>query len=159
MFEECECLTTLDIPPCVEDIDTNAFKNCHNLTDITFHYKIAHIGFNSFENCGFKSLEFPDSIMSIGEHAFRHCDSLLSVKLGGRTMTEYGVIDKYSFERCFNLKKFLYNGTKIPPFVGKKAFDESPNLTVIHVIDNIKLKYEYDTFGILPIIKENYSEG
>lgn len=29
----------------------------------------------------------------------------------------------------------------------------------MYVIDNIKLKYEYDTFGILPIIKENYSEG
>ena len=62
-----------------ENLASNAFYGCDNLTDIILEGSIASIGNNAFQNCSnLTSIILPESLTSIGEEAFRGCSGLES---------------------------------------------------------------------------------
>ena len=87
-FEGCASLETITIPSSVKTIDGLAFRNCSNLTTVTFEKgsQCTSIGYNAFQNCtSLKSITIPSSVTSIGIYAFNGCSSLTSVTFNYRT--------------------------------------------------------------------------
>ena len=74
---------TLDIPANVVTIGAEAFHNCRQLTQITFHEGLAAIGDESFSYCpGLTELEIPHSVNYVEGFSFWRCDNV-TVVYGG----------------------------------------------------------------------------
>lgn len=69
---------SITIPENVAAIRTSAFKNAVNLTEVKFEgKKLTVIEDSAFYNCGnLKSVNFPDSLKTIGTEAFAYCVSM-----------------------------------------------------------------------------------
>ncbi|MBQ8967072.1 leucine-rich repeat protein [Ruminococcus sp.] len=92
-FENCTSLENAFIPKNVSTIDSNAFKKCTSMTDVTWEEGSALkvIGASAFEGCesmtrfsyadGGDVTEFPGSLKNIYDNAFSKT-GLLNVKIG-----------------------------------------------------------------------------
>ena len=119
-FQSCSSLTTITFPQSITDIGDNAFEGCTTITSIIFPNKtqtntikyllsdqlepiyisksafsncnklstlnfgdsVQSIGNNCFENCyELKTVEFPESIQSLGTSVFINCKSLISCNM------------------------------------------------------------------------------
>ena len=94
-FYNCNSLTSITIPDSVTSIGNRAFSLCDNLTSITVdennqYYK--SIDGNLYTKDGTTLVQYaigkkdtsfviPDSVTTIGERAFSHCDSLTSITI------------------------------------------------------------------------------
>ena len=91
-FERCSSLTSITIPNSVTSIGSYAFLNCGGLTSITVASD--NQVYDSRENCnalietksntlitGCKNSIIPNSVTSIGGHAFYHCSGLTSITI------------------------------------------------------------------------------
>ena len=78
-------IQSLKLPNNIKNIDTNACRNCYDLTTVT-------IG---------------NGVTSIGEEAFKYCTSLASVTIGNRVTS----IGAYAFDDCDSLTRVNYLGT------------------------------------------------
>ena len=132
-FEDCSGLTSVTIPEGVTSIGKNPFLGCYNLNTIVVDS--GNNNYDSRENCnaiietatntlisGCKNTEIPNSVTSIGNHAFFSCKNLTSAtipssvtKIGNQAfsycsgLTSVTIpesvtsIGGYAFENCFNL--------------------------------------------------------
>ena len=62
-------------------IDDDAFSGCWSLAVVTLPPLVQTIGEFSFYGCNFPSIVIPNSVTSIGSHAFRGCDALTSITI------------------------------------------------------------------------------
>ena len=62
-------------------IDDDAFSSCWSLAAVTLPPLVQAIGEFSFYGCNFSSFVIPNSVTSIGGHAFRGCDALTSITI------------------------------------------------------------------------------
>ena len=62
-------------------IDDYAFSSCWSLAAVTLPPLVQAIGEFSFFGCNFSSFVIPNSVTSIGGHAFRGCDALTSITI------------------------------------------------------------------------------
>lgn len=119
-------VTSVYIPDCVKILQTDAFRNYINLSQINTS-NIVEIGDHSFSDSGVKELDFPklklfkgaapfykcsklrrislgQSITSIPARAFSGCTALETVDIP-KTVTSIG---DYCFESCRKLKTFIF---------------------------------------------------
>ena len=81
-FEDCDNLTSINIPDTVTSIGDNAFIGCKSLTAIKIPNSITSIGNSAFDECdNLKSIELPNSVISIGERAFAWCGLLTALNV------------------------------------------------------------------------------
>ena len=81
-FYNCKNLTTITIPNSVTSIGNNVFTKCSALTSVTLPNTVTSIEWGAFENCsGLTSVTIPNSVTSIGNEAFYACSSLTSVTI------------------------------------------------------------------------------
>jgi len=74
--------SSLDGYPVVA-IGNAAFKNCSEITLVTFNSSLVSIGSEAFENCSkLQRITIPNSVTAMGQFAFYNCDSLTSVTIG-----------------------------------------------------------------------------
>ncbi len=74
--------SSLDGYPVVA-IGNAAFKNCSEITLVTFNSSLVSIGSEAFESClKLQQITIPDSVTTMGQFAFYNCDSLTSVTIG-----------------------------------------------------------------------------
>ena len=95
----------------VTSIGNSAFKQCGNLTSVTFaaNSSLTTIGKGAFAYCdNLMSIIIPDSVSSIGDLAFSDCTNLTSVTIGNGVTNIGSVV----FSNCRRLKKIHYKGTK-----------------------------------------------
>ena len=93
-------------------------------------YPVVGIGDNAFTGSDVESVIIPESVKSIGSHAFSQCDSLTSVSIG-INVTE---IDVSAFEDCNSLETVV-----IPAAVnaiGESAFSRCDSLKSIFVSES-----------------------
>lgn len=104
LFENDQYLTSIFIPPRVQKINKNAFKNCINLESIDFgqNSNLVEIGEKSFYNCiSLQKLILPQSVKIIGISSFENNKSLSTIELNEGLTT----LSKQSFANCSSLKK------------------------------------------------------
>ena len=82
-FEYCSNLSEITIPAGIESIGGAAFKSA-GLGKLIFenNSKLTVISYEAFFGCPLTSVNFPDSLMNIGDSAFSECFSLSSISFG-----------------------------------------------------------------------------
>ena len=102
------------------------------LQEIIIPNSVTTIGEHAFETCtNLTSVTIPDSVTAIGEHAFEACTNLTSVTIPDSVTT----IGEHAFEACTNL-----TSVTIPDSVtaiGEHAFEACTNLTSVTIPDSV----------------------
>lgn len=109
-FCGCEKLTSITIPKYVSYLGINIFSACPNLTSLTVESGNRY--YDSRNNCnaiietatntlieGCKNTVIPNSVKSIGDHAFQYCTGLASVVISNSVTT----IGEEAFASCWEL--------------------------------------------------------
>ena len=101
-------------------IDSYAFRNCSNLTSVTFPEGITAIGDYAFDYCrNLTSVTFPEGITTIGEYAFNYCSSLTGDLAFPNSLT---TIKREAFYSCSSLNGSLTIGENVT-YIGDNVFD------------------------------------
>ena len=87
------------LPPGLQYIESEAFKDCPGLTSLRLPNTLEYIGHYAFTGSGLEIMEIPGSIPDIGPYAFKDCTSLTAV------IIRKGVkkIQAFAFEGCTSL--------------------------------------------------------
>ena len=93
----------LILPNSMTTIGVSAFEECKNLKKITWGEGIARIEMLAFARCGITALELPQSVKSVGDHAFTGCTSLKTVKLP----TSMKTVQENCFSGCTALEHVI----------------------------------------------------
>ncbi len=84
-----------------EYIESGAFANCDNITEIRFSNSVTTVATRAFGDCdGLEKIDFSDSLVRIGDQAFDSCDSLRSITLPDSLTT----IENFAFGQCSRLE-------------------------------------------------------
>lgn len=111
----CRSLEWVKLPPSVEKIGAEAFKNCECLKGINLE-NIEELGAETFVGCALKSVEL--NVKEIPDRTFAGCDLLVQLSLNG---TEH--IGTESFMNCCKLESATFPETL--ETIGRAAFYHS----------------------------------
>ena len=81
-FYGCNRLTTIVIPKGVLTIGKWAFRYCNNLNKIELGDKVSYIGDCAFDGTALVSVIIPNSVIELGDSVFYYCTKLSSVEIG-----------------------------------------------------------------------------
>ncbi len=155
-FENCDSLTSINIPDSIASISKGVFSVCDSLSSITvsennqFYSSLDGVLFNKNKTELLQyplgnsrtSYTIPDCVTSIGKSAFAWCNNLKSIKLSDSVAN----IGKYAFYYCSNLTEI-----EIPDSVtsiGYFAFNACTNLTSVTFGENSQLlKIDSEAFA------------
>ncbi|MDE5613566.1 MAG: leucine-rich repeat domain-containing protein, partial [Treponemataceae bacterium] len=99
-FKDCHQLTEVTIADGVETIGTGAFVRCDKLGTIHIPGSVTSIGDDAFEDCGMlTSVIMDNGVNTIGSNAFRNCGSLETVTIPGSVNN----IGNGAFQNCGEL--------------------------------------------------------
>ena len=125
-------LETITIPASVTIIGDRAFKNCSNLTTVTFSdgSRLAGIGDDVFYDCSnLGNINIPASVTGIGNNAFSYCASLGSIAIPA-SVTGIG---NNAFGYCTSLESVTFaQGSKLAS-IGNNAFWNCTNLGSVNL--------------------------
>ena len=100
VFQNCAQLTSVYIPATLTEADYyGVFANCPNLKTVTFGDGIAAVPANLFAESSITGIELPDTVLSIGNHAFRACKLLESIQIPDGVTS----IGNHAFDGCESL--------------------------------------------------------
>ena len=142
-FNSCRSLTSITIPSSVDSIRSGAFNYCSNLSSInvasgnTHYSSIDGVLYNYVQDtliqcpCAKTSITIPNSVTSIGDHAFNNCRNLTSITIPSNITS----IGKEAFYGCTGLTSITIpiNVTSI----GENAFSNCTGLTSIDIPNSI----------------------
>ena len=101
-FRNCTNLTRVTLPETVGLIGNFAFANCPNLNQVVIpsNSMLTEIGNNAFVSTGLTSISLPSSLTKIGNYAFHGCDGLTTVTIPDNVTT----VGASAFGSCSGLK-------------------------------------------------------
>lgn len=135
-FENCNGLTSIDIPSSVTSLGDHCFYNCNGLTCIKVPSSVTSLGRGCISSChSLTSIEIPSSVISLGDHCFSGCSSLTSIIIPS-SVTSLG---ENCFMCSFNLKSIYFKG--MDPKYLSEAF--IPTTCRIYVLDEYLVDYKY----------------
>jgi len=166
-FKGCEQLmaVTLQNPSYLHGIGNEAFKDCKGLLSIRIPEGVRYIGDYAFENAGCPEYEFstmdsegrenkvfisgdddlliiPESVKTIGEGAFKNCQSLKLVHIDSNCEVEE--IPKDTFRGCKNLEQIIFSENI--KWIGDEAFYDCSLLDSMEVPSSVET-LGHKTFG------------
>ena len=188
-FKDCTSLTSVTIGNGLKDISSTAFDGCNSLTKVALNSNaivskiytmyssivdlfgsqveeyilgenVAEIGEYAFYGSDLKSITIPNSVISIGGHAFSNCNNLTSVTIP-ESVTNIGSsafsyctnltsinipnsvtsIGDYVFNECFSLTSIEISNSLVN--IGENAFYNCRNLTSIELPNSLISIGEY----------------
>ena len=130
------CKNTV-IPNSVSSIETYAFQ-CSNITSVAIPNSVTTIGNHAFYDCdSLTSVTIPNSVTTIGEYAFYDCDSLTYVTIGSSVTS----IGDYAFGFCYELQT-IYCQSTTPPSAYNFFANEVLMYATLYVPLGTKSAYE-----------------
>ncbi len=173
MFNQCEKLSSIELPDSVEVIGEYAFRGCESLNgSLALPKSLITISFQAFEGCkSITEIQFNDKLEEIGSMAFTSCRSLTKVTLPKKVKH----IGSLCFERCTSLceitlpeslteiGKCAFSQTKITRIVipskitviEPKTFNECSELSEVVLNDGLQ-RIEVNAFKSCTSLKEIY---
>ena len=141
-FRKCSSLTSILIPRNVWQIGETAFAETPSIESI--YVDSANVKFDSRDNCnaiidtktntlivGCKNTRIPNTVITIGDRAFRGCKNLLSIEIP----ISVDSIGWGAFYGCDSLSKIqIYN--PVPPTLGQQFLD-----TIVHNVFSFSSTY------------------
>lgn len=110
------------------------FRDCCSLSHIKLSDKNLHIPTYCFCNSGLESIELPQNIISIGEHAFQDCQWLHSVEFACAALRNIGA---YAFSGCKAITEItLPNSLET---IYDYAFSDCSSISNITLPPNLKM--------------------
>lgn len=107
-FAYCGSLSQIKLSDQITNIDEYAFYQCIKLQNIKFPNKLVSIGKWSFADCTSLAgtLDFPDSLETIGYNAFYCCENIEKITIGKKLKTinssfPHGMMVNYKLENVF----------------------------------------------------------
>ena len=138
VFGNCVNLETIVFGPNLITIGHHAFSECKALRSLDFPDSVQTIGVNCFyDNMRLTRVAFGADLLSIGRYAFAKCESLNSVSFSTSTLPTLE-IDSYAFQNCIVLSSLMFNNAV--PTIKSGAFSGCTLLRKIvipSVISNI----------------------
>lgn len=95
-FFNCKSLKNINISDTkITKIGDYAFQDCTNITSVDFPDSLVSIGKKAYMNCGLTNLYIPDSVTEIGYFAFADCSELSEARISNSIKySHYGDADK-----------------------------------------------------------------
>ena len=141
-FSGCDSLTSVTIPNSVTNIIGNPFSSCSSLVSMVV--ESGNTKYDSRDDCnaiietatniliaGCQNATIPNSVTSIGIHAFWGCSSLTSITIPN-SVTNIG---DYAFNRCSSLTSITIPNSVTS--IGEYAFGYCRSLTSITIPNSI----------------------
>ena len=155
-FYECKSLSSIEIPESVTSIGYGIFSGCRGLTSISVN--VGNSTYDSRDGCNAiirtstntlvsacNKTTIPNSVTSIGIHAFAGCTGLTSITIPNSvTEIEYG-----AFSGCTGLKSI--NIPNSVTGIGNYAFSKCTELTSIEIPNSVIFIGSYAFQGCMKI--------
>ena len=152
-FERCSSLTSITIPDGVTSVGDKAFGGCTALT--TIEVGVGNVNYTEVNGVLFNremtllhtypasktgaTYVIPDSIISIGDEAFRDCSSLTSITIGNSVTS----IGDSAFLECSSLTNITIPDSVTS--IGEGAFLQCPAAIEIRPVTQNQLAAQLDT--------------
>lgn len=147
-FENCNSLTSVEIPDSVKTLGEGAFYNCSSLTSIKIPNSVRTIETDTFYNCSsLASIIMPNSVKTIEIDAFYNCSSLVSIIIPNSVKT----IEAGAFYNCSSLGSVIIPGSV--KFIGEEAFYNCSALSSVTFMGTKIPKLEENIFGLCDNLK------
>ena len=171
-FWYCTGLKSVTIPNSVTSIGQEAFNGCSKITSIIVESgnkvydsrgncnaiietatntlisgcnntiipnSVTSIGNHAFDDCsGLTSITIPNSVTSIGDYAFYLCSSLTSITIGSGVKNIY----RYAFGNCPELTDVYCYAVNVPQTSTSSFYDSNPEHATLHVPDESLQAYK-----------------
>lgn len=112
----------------ITHIPLRAFKGMDNLTSIILPPTLQQIGYNAFEECiSLESITFDSPNLDITNEAFLNCRNLKEIFFNGKV-----IISASAFRGCESLKDVLINEYG-GPYIGNKCFKDCKALETFRI--------------------------
>jgi len=154
-FCTCDSLTSVSLGNSATTFGRGAFVSCYSLTSISadnnnpYYTSVNGVLFNKAKTAlvcypagkTATSYDIPSSVTTIGDYAFRDCESLTCISLGNSVTT----IGNYAFSYCDSLTDIFYSGTE----------EEWENIVVDALgnedLENATVHYEFTDVGAFSV--------
>ena len=134
VYKNCTTLTQITLPNSLKQIGSSAFSGCINLTNLVLPSSLESISTFSFSGCdSLTEIVIPNSVSTIKERAFQSCENLTDVTLS----ENLEIINEAVFRFCKKLKSI-----NIPDnitSIGQDAFENCNVLESINFNSSSKL--------------------
>ena len=125
VFRGCSSIKSVKIPSSVKEIGWAAFRDCPNLKKAVLNCPVI----DEFLYSPISEIEIGDSVISIGNGAFRNLTNLTSIAIPDNVK----YIGSSAFENCKALSMVKLGRGIVS--VGKEAFSGCVNITEVHLCD------------------------
>ena len=139
-FDQCENLTSVNIPNSIKSIGIRAFSWCSALTSIVLKGGLENIESYAFEYClGLENISLPNSLMTIGQNAFYNTQWYKNQPNGGVYVGN--VFYKYKGDIPQNTSFVIKEGTvSISPYAFvKENYHEDYSLVSVSIPNSVKV--------------------
>ena len=152
-FKDCTNITSVSFPTTITSIPKYAFQNCSNIMNVTIPSTVKGIGDSAFESCKrLSNIDLPESVILIGTASFKNCSLLSSIELPD-SVTSVG---NSSFQGCSALKDVRLSPNMTG--ISERMFYDCSSLTNIIIPQKIT-SVGYVAFGSCGNIQNVYYSG
>lgn len=164
-FYECPNLKSVNIPPTLQKIKNDVFKNCNSLD--TFENDVfnvpRYVGTSTFNNCDLKKVNLKSNLLEIskitdddiinddsddsndnnnfnvfemGERTFANNTNLTDISMDNI------IFSQNMFENCSSLSSVTISDNAIPIITGKQTFNNCNNLSSLRLSEKLTDYYQ-----------------
>mmetsp|Transcript_8935 Transcript_8935/g.11169 ORF Transcript_8935/g.11169 Transcript_8935/m.11169 type:complete len:520 (-) Transcript_8935:6-1565(-) len=160
-FRDCCNITSVIIPDLVTVIELCGFLGCESIVELQFSSSLQKIEKVAFGECSsIPDLYFPPLLHTIGESSFSGCTSVKNISSQQKDIPlSIKTIETLAFEGCFSLSNLPYLSSL--QRIGKLAFLNCNSLTEVTLAPSVTVaaRNSFDGCTSLKILRCTYREG